>query len=151
MVSGDVTHEEWKRIDKEQQRAILDYLHSLPLNIDVTVKGSDYKLVHGAPLEMYGGKYREQYRDAIQLAIFKRIKISDELSGKYTLIFGHTPTIDYDDGICPMRIFHSRDKIAIDCSSGFPEESDSDNLHLYGKLACLRLDDMKEYYSEEGH
>ncbi|MBO5197753.1 MAG: fructose-bisphosphatase class III, partial [Lachnospiraceae bacterium] len=34
---GQVTHEYWKRLDKEQQRAILDYLHSLPLNIDVTV------------------------------------------------------------------------------------------------------------------
>lgn len=148
---GCTTHECWKRIKKEQQKEILDFLHSLPLNIDLTVNCKDYKLVHGAPIEMYGNEYREHYCDAIQFSIFKRIKISDELPGDYTLIFGHTPTIDYDEEICPMQIFHSKDRIAIDCGSGFPEEPDSENLHLYGRLACLRLDDMQEFYSEENY
>ena len=148
---GSTTHECWKRIKKEQQKEILDFLHSLPLNIDVTVNSKDYKLVHGAPVEMYDDKYREHYRDAIQFSIFKRLKISDELPGEYMLIFGHTPTIDYDDKICPMQIFHSEDRIAIDCGSGFPEEPDFENLHLYGRLACLRLDDMQEFYSEENY
>ena len=146
---GYPTHYYWKNIRYEQQKEILNYLHSLPLNIDITVNGKDYKLVHGAPIEMYGDKYRDQYRDAIQFSIYKRIKISDELPGKYMLIFGHTPTMINYGEYCPMRIFQGNDRIAIDCGSGFPEEPDSENLHMYGRLAFIRLDDMKEFYSEE--
>ena len=54
----------------------------------------------------------------------------------YTIIFGHTPTefMQYDD---PMKIWHSRNRIGIDCGACFTG----------GRLACLRLDDMKEFYS----
>lgn len=147
---GYTTHECWKRIKKGHQKEILDFLHSLPLNIDVTVNSKNYKLVHGAPVEMYGDEYREHYRDAMRFSISKRLNISDELPGEYMVIFGHTPTLDYSDA-CPMRIVHSKDRIAIDCGSGFPEEPDFENLHLYGRLGCLRLDDMKEFYSDERH
>ena len=147
---GQVTHAYWKRQDKEQQRAILDYLYSLPLNIDVTVNGKDYKLVHGAPLEMYGGKYRKQFCDAMQFTLYKRLELSEELPGDCTVIFGHNPTLDYSDA-CPMRIVHSDDRIAIDCGSAAPEVPSFGNIHLYGRLGCLRLDDMKEFYSDERH
>ena len=41
-----------------------------------------------------------------------------------------------------MTIYYGKDKIGIDCGSGYPEGSQ-------GRLACLRLDDMQEFYSEE--
>ena len=144
---GGVTHESWKLLQKEQQNEILDYLHSLPLEFDLTVNGQNYKLVHAAPIELYD-RYKEDYADALHFSLYKRLKISDDLPGGYILIFGHTPTIDFDD-CCPMKIFHGSDRIAIDCGSGFPEEFSFDNSHLYGRLACLRLEDMKEFYSEE--
>lgn len=143
---GYPTHYYWNLVRKDKQKEILNYLHSLPLNIDVMVNGKDYKLVHGAPVEMYG-KYGKGYCDEIQFSLYKRMELSEELPGKYTLIFGHNPTFDYSDD-CPMRIFHGDDRIAIDCGSGLPEKS-SNNIHLYGRLACLRLDDMREFYSEE--
>ena len=37
-----------------------------------------------------------------------------------------------------MRIYHGSGRIGIDCGCAYPE----------GRLACLRLDDMKEFYSE---
>lgn len=51
--------------------------------------------------------------------------------------------------MAPMRIWHETDRIGIDCGSGFPEEKDCEGYYKYGNLACLRLDDMKEFYSEE--
>lgn len=56
--------------------------------------------------------------------------------GDYTVICGHTPvqviTNNYDD----VRIIKKNGTIYIDCGCIF----------LNGKLACLRLDDMAEFY-----
>ena len=45
------------------------------------------------------------------------------------------------DALYPMAIWHGRNKIGIDC--GCARGAD-------GRLGCLRLDDMQEFYSEEG-
>ena len=46
----------------------------------------------------------------------------------------------------PLTIWYSEEAIGIDCGSGF---SAKQNACLEkGRLACLRLDDMKEFYSE---
>ena len=56
----------------------------------------------------------------------------------YILVFGHTPTIHFQN-VMPPCIWKSNRAIGIDCGSGYS----------LGRLACMRLDDMKEYYSEE--
>ena len=143
---GDVTHQYWKRIRKTMRQEIVDYLQSLPLNYDVHVNGKHYKLVHGAPLDAYE-VFAEFFHNIAHYAVWKRWRRYDVLSGKYTLIFGHTPTITYQDS-APMRIWHGMNMIGIDCGGGFSEDP-LDDYYGYGRLACLRLDDMKEYYSEE--
>ena len=50
---GKVTHDHWKRIRKTLRAEIMDYLHSLPLAIDIEINGTSYKLVHAAPVEAY--------------------------------------------------------------------------------------------------
>jgi len=65
------------------------------------------------------------------------------------MIFGHTPTMEYQEDM-PMKIYMKPEGlgIGIDCGSGFSDHP----LYPYapfGRLACLRLDDMQEYYSEE--
>ena len=60
------------------------------------------------------------------------------------VIFGHRTTRDiniFKNGtyIAPNKIWYdtdNNDKIGIDCGASFPN----------GQLACLRLDDMKEFY-----
>jgi serine/threonine protein phosphatase 1 len=62
----------------------------------------------------------------------------------YTIIFGHTPTIYMYESRgqkCehPLKIWHDeqyKDKIGIDCGATFD----------IGQLACIRLDDMEEFY-----
>lgn len=47
-----------------------------------------------------------------------------------------------------MEVWKSGRLIGIDCGSGYSEnEADPDS--KYGRLACLRLDDGKVFYSEE--
>ena len=144
---GKVTHEYWKRIRKDTREEIIQYLHSLYLNMDVEVAGKKYRLVHASPLEEYE-EFKQFYKDPTHFAVWKRWRRFDQLHGEYTLIFGHTPTMDFNL-VAPMRIWHETDRIGIDCGSGFPEEKDWEGYYKYGNLACLRLDDMKEFYSEE--
>ena len=52
-------------------------------------------------------------------------------------MFGHTPTNHFQNAE-PMSIWKGDNAIGIDCGCGYD----------HGRLACLRLDDMKEFYSE---
>lgn len=142
---GKVTHDHWKRIRKSLRVEIVQYLRSLPLHFDIEVGGAKYKLVHGAPAESFDGD--PKYRNSTHFAVWKRLDISDTFSGDYTLVFGHTPTRHYQDNV-PMEIWMADRRIGIDCGSGYPEDKENPNSG-YGRLACLRLEDGKVFYSEE--
>lgn len=138
---GSVTHQYWKRIRKDRRREIIEYLRCLPLNMDIEVNGKSYKLVHGAPVEDYDDW--SEYQNATQHAVWKRLGLRDMDDQGETLIFGHTPTEHYQDGT-PMSIIEWGNAIGIDCGSGYPE---TDDYGQRGRLACLRLDDGKVFYS----
>ena len=143
---GDVTHEYWKRIRKDVRREVLDYLHSLPLEYRITVHGMDYRLVHGAPEELYE-RYGHRYANKEQFAVWKRWDKYAFPKTPYIMVFGHTPTNEYDSA-CPMEIWYDENKIGIDCGSGWPDDPE-DFYYGFGRLACLRLEDAEEFYSEE--
>ena len=140
---GKVTHDHIKRIRKSLRLEIVQYLRSLPLNIDIEVGGQAYKLAHSAPAEEF--ENHPGYRDPTHFAVWKRWGCYDTFEGDYTLIFGHTTTRHYQDAV-PMKIWEGSRCIGIDCGSGYPEEGPDSK---YGRLACLRLDDGKVFYSEE--
>lgn len=140
---GKVTHDHLKHLRKTQRQAIMAYLHSLPLSADIRLQGKTYKLVHAAPVEAYDRDPR--YKNPIHFAVWKRYEEDFPLTGEHILIFGHTPTRHYQ-AACPMEIWHGQDKIGIDCGSGYPEEGPDSR---YGRLACLRLDDGRIFYSKE--
>jgi len=137
---GKVTHDHWKRIRKSLREEMIQYLLDLPLNIDVEVNGKPYKLVHGAPMDEYMNYPGSQ--SPIHFAVWKRWRRYDTFSGDFTMIFGHTPTKHYQDDV-PMKLWYGNRMIGIDCGSGYPEDLPE------GRLACLRLDDGKVFYSEE--
>lgn len=140
---GKVTHDHLKRIKKTLRMEIVEYLLNLPVNLDVEVNGTIYKLVHAAPLEEYDPE--DRYLNPIHFAVWKRFEGDYTFSGDYTLIFGHTPTRYFQENI-PMQVWYGSRMIGIDCGSGYPETGVSSE---YGRLACLRLDDRKVFYSEE--
>lgn len=143
---GEVTHRYWKRIRKTLRAEVVAYLKSLPLNLDVTVGSKQYKLVHGAPVECYEA-YGDPNRSRTHFAVWKRWEIGDALPGDHTMIFGHTPTkhYRYHD---PLRVYFGDRLIGIDCGSGYPDQPE-DEFAPQGNLACLRLDDMQVFYSQE--
>ncbi len=137
---GEVTHNQIKRIRKSQRAEIFQFVEQLPLNIDVEVNGIKYKLVHGSPVENYEVYYfaAREYKSVKDFAVWCRWEACHTVPEGFTLIFGHTPTIYYND-IVPLQIWKSDDAIGIDCGCGFED----------GRLACLRLEDMQEFYSSD--
>lgn len=145
---GDVTLNSLKRLRIEKRREVLNYLANLPTKYDITVNGKRYILTHAAPSELYEqnpDRYNF-YRDSEHFSLWHRMQETDVLSGDYTLIFGHTPTSCYQNAE-PLRIFRDTDRIAIDCGAGFAPKG-SPFFHMEGRLACLRIDDGKDFYSE---
>lgn len=146
---GKVTHEYLKHIPKSVRKEIFEYIRSWPLNYDINVNGRSFKLVHGSPVEMipdhvWGYESLEEY------AVWHRISCDDPEIEGVTIIFGHTPTLEYQSNN-PLEIWKSDTggKIGIDCGSGFPEPAKQGKHPFYGRLACIRLDDMTVFYSIE--
>ena len=113
---------------KAHRAKILRFLSELPDHADITVGGREFHLVHGCPADNRSDR------------IWNRPENNEEapLPG-VTVIVGHTPTVylNGDDGQ-PHRIWHGNGIIDIDCGCGNKTE--------LRRLACLRLNDMKEFY-----
>ena len=143
---GLVTHNLWKHQRIASREIMIEYLKGLPLNYDVILNDVHYKLVHGAPVEAYE-EYKFRYDTPAQFAVWKRLHGYEKYRDGCTVIFGHTPTMEYQDDE-PMKIWYGDGLIGLDCGSGFSDKPGTYYAAI-GRLACLRLDDMKEFYSEE--
>lgn len=138
---GDITHEEFLKLSSNDRKHILKYITHLPLTITTIANHKRYKLMHAAPPEMF--QPGEKYLTATEFAVWKRIDAKTKLPKGYTYIFGHTTTSHFTPLSDEMRIWYGDKRINIDCGCGYPC-----GFHdLTGYLACLRLDDMKEFYS----
>ena len=130
---GDITHARLKRCTKAYRQELLALIRNLPLNAEVTCGGKTYLLVHGAPVG-----FSSRHGDEVMDAVWTRLTPEDRMPEGKTVIFGHTPTRHYQDDQ-PMRIWFGERMIGIDCGCGSQD----------GRLACLRLDDMQVFYSEQ--
>ena len=112
----------------KERMKILRFIESLPDHLDIEVNGGNFHLVHGCPADNQDDR------------IWNRPQQTNEppIDGS-TVIVGHTPTVYIagDNGE-PFRIWHGNGIIDIDCGCGNQTE--------LRRLACLRLDDMKEFY-----
>lgn len=142
---GAVTHRYFKHIRKTVRKEIIDYLQALPLNIDIEVDNRKFKLVHASPCENFIPN--RGYESPAELAVWKRWLPGHPIPEDRTLIFGHTPTVYFTDA-SPMQIAFIEDNaIGIDCGAGYISSTGRNSIEC--RLGCLRLDDMKEFYSEE--
>ncbi len=136
------TLEGLKKISKEEKESLFTYLSSLPSHLSIQVNGRSFYLVHGFPGEnVHDDVWHRPQPDT-----------PNPFPGS-TLIIGHTPICNlgredeeselYMKELAQrgehLHIFHAEGFIDIDCLcgySGYPAR----------RLACLRLDDMKEFY-----
>lgn len=127
---------------QEELEDLLSYVESLPVQAEITVGGKAFLLVHAAPAELYDAG-DSIYDNCTEFMVWHRLQNTDTLPEGKTVVFGHTPTWYFRSTPLPSAfIFHGRRMIGIDCGCGFP--------HLGGQLGCIRLEDMTEYYSEDG-
>ena len=134
---GEVTHDAMDRLSAAERQEIFRFLRSLPTEYRVEVNGTRYLLVHGAPKELC-----PEGEDPQDFTVWERLNPDAVMPEGVTVIFGHTPTSEYQPDN-PLKIWHGERMLGIDCGCGFPE-----NIPERGRLACLRLEDMKEYYAE---
>ncbi len=143
---GEPTLEAFLALSKEQRQRLKEYLKTRPLSEKITVNGRRYRLVHAAPAELFDAAAAERYSSETEFAVWFRLEQFPVLSGAETLVFGHTPTMYYQSGN-PLSIWRGAGAIDIDCGSGFPDYAGLFHPRQ-GRLACLRLEDEKEFYSE---
>ena len=134
---GRTTMTQLMKRGEDYLKALYDYLTKLPL-----VKVHDkFILTHaGLYLPKNQNQYTLQEILSLQNAEFNlwsRSNINNERQYKdYTVICGHTPTLYVDPDQYQMSIVKRKGTIYIDCGATFTD----------GRLACLRLEDNKEFY-----
>ena len=132
------TYDRFVDLTQEEQEDLLRYLESLPVQLEITVNRRRFILVHAAPQELLETE-NERCDDPKEFMVWHRLSKFSRMPARKNVIFGHTPTWKYHN---KPRIFHGRKMLAIDCGCGFPNRG--------GQLGCIRLEDMTEYYSEDG-
>ena len=134
---GKTTMTQLMKRGEDYLKALYDYLTKLPL-----VKVHDkFILTHAG---LYLPKNQNQYtlQEILNLQnaefnLWSRSNINNERQYKdYTVICGHTPTLYVDPDQDQMSIVRRKGTIYIDCGATFSD----------GRLACLRLEDNKEFY-----
>lgn len=159
------TLEAWKKLNRATKDKLFRYLMSLPVTKTVVAGHKRYMLVHAAPPKQYNPRYHH-YDSETEFCVWERIAFDECLPKGYTYVIGHTPTDYYvtqkriqefhDQGIYAvpkglpqmMSILYGDHRVFIDCGSGYPDTYQKD-YGAMGRLACLRLDDGKEFYSVE--
>lgn len=143
---GMVTHKAFNNLPYDMQKKVIRFLKRLSPSLYVAAAGKRYMLVHAAPPKMFftvPDYVSAKYESATEFAVWHRLKESDTLPKGYKYIHGHTPT-SHETLFCDeMRIFYGKKRINIDCGCGYP----CGYYGITGYLACLRLEDMKEFYS----
>ncbi|NDL67445.1 metallophosphoesterase [Anaerotalea alkaliphila] len=130
---GIPTRMAYDRLPGREREAVLTFLQSLPVEKRVRAGGREFLLVHGSWLE----------EDGPEGAVWKRIEPDAVVPEGRTVVFGHTPTWQYQPDR-PYGIWFGGDKIGIDCGlAGLRGDPGRDR---NVRLGCLRLDDLREYY-----
>ena len=124
----------------QAREELLLYLESLPVQMELSVDGREYCLVHAAPVELYEAG---DWKDEKEFAVWQRIPLAPPPFRDRTVLIGHTPTGYMQRADWPRsRIAHGDGVIDLDCGCVFPEYG--------GQLGCLRLEDGTEFYTAEG-
>jgi serine/threonine protein phosphatase 1 len=123
---GQVTLDSYRTLDAEMREGILDYLSDMTLYEEVTAGGKDYLLAHAGIAGFCEGVELDELEP--EAFFTEALDMTKRYFDDKTVIVGHTPTVD-------GKIQYGNGSINIDCG----EARD-------GRVGCLRLEDMKEFY-----
>lgn len=164
---GNKTYSELQNLkveNKNEFNKTLSMVNDLPHYIELDINDNKYLIVHaGVRATNFSPKIDELMAIQGKQAMWVRGSfLKSKYKTPFTVIFGHTPTfiIDYEinnnyptyylkksyDGAKVLeeakksKIWHGTNKIGIDCG-----------LYSGGKLGCLRLNDMEEFYIDKNN
>ena len=142
---GSVTRRELLyHMDARRRNALLNFLASLPDKLDIEVNGRRFHLVHGCPSTSHDSRIWER----------PSLDMPNPFPDGRTIIVGHTPVCfllypgrtererwlkELESTGQHMTILHAPAFIDIDCGCGNATEA--------RRLACLRLEDLSEFYT----
>jgi serine/threonine protein phosphatase 1 len=124
---GQATLEAFRALDADSREGVLEYLEELTLFEDITVNGKRYVLVHAGIADYEADSELEDYLPEDFFS--EPLDASYALIEDATVVVGHVPTKS-------GKIERGEGSIFLDC--GACEG---------GKLACLCLDNGKEFYA----
>lgn len=126
------TMEQFQMLEKEERADLLDYMADTQLYASVDVGEKTFILVHAGLGNFDPSKKLKDYSP--DELISQRPDFNKKLfeDSSIYVVCGHTPTLAITG---KAKIFHSQNNILVDCGAVFG-----------GKLACLCLDTMQEYY-----
>lgn len=140
---GETTFDEYYRLSIKEQKQIVNFLSNLPTYIDLEVCGKKFVLMH-AGIDKYMTDDERKFLKLEDFILNSPTNFSTPFFQKEKsrfLIFGHVPTFrlhNYDADAEPGKIFIKNNYIDIDCGAVYPNYG--------GRMGCLCLNDMKEFY-----
>lgn len=161
---GTVTDNQLSKLSEIEQELIFDYIFHLPIVVpDLIINNKHYYLAHASYIDKPNITGDESLsslnRNFINMAIWgrdypyvniKKSIVYNEHRNK-TLIAGHTMTFNLmkkNNPTIPGHIFygHKKHYINIDCGCSLYAIQSKKHLKETGRLGCLCLDTMKEFY-----
>ena len=120
-------------LSEEQQNAITEYLKESLVYELLELNGQKFLLVHAGIMNFDPETNINEY--ALYEFVWARPDFDQPYFNDAITVIGHTPTPLIDDCDTPGSIFKKNNFIDIDCGAS-----------IGGRLGCLRLDDMMEFY-----
>lgn len=130
------TTDEFHKCDKAVQRQIVEFISDVEVYDEIEVGGKTFILVHAGLGNFSPDKEMWEYE--LDELVWKRPDYEVQYFEDKYVVSGHTPTMLIENNPRPGYIYQANNHIAIDCGCSFPG----------GRLGCLRLEDMQEFYVE---
>ncbi len=134
---GLSTTDEFHKYDRETQKKAVEWITDLELYDEIEIAGKTFLFVH-AGLGNFAPE-KELWEYELDELVWKSPDYDERYYTDKYVITGHTPTALIEGNERPNHIYQANGHIAIDCGCSFPD----------GRLGCLRLEDMKEFYIEQ--
>lgn len=132
---GQTTINEFRTLNREGQREVIEFLRELYVYEEISVEGKDYILVHAGLGGYNAEKSLEDY--SLKELLWDRADYNIMYDRDKYVVTGHTPTQYILENPKPGYIYKHNHHIAIDCGAYLKD----------GRLAAICLETGKEYYS----
>ena len=129
---GATTMEDFRKLDKTERTDVLNYISDFPLCEIAETDDKTFILVHAGLGNFRPDKKLRDYTPEELISSRNNPDIQYFSDDSIYIVSGHTPTINTTG---KPEIYINCNNLNIDCGAVFG-----------GKLGCLRLNDMKEFY-----